>query len=74
MCQLKNLQSVKIPHETAVTYDAGVRGVKKEWSFPFLQWIVVIPNEELKNTLVSSKPEIKVLSSTFYKYLEYLVW
>ena len=48
---IKNLQSIKILHEAAVTCDAGVRGVKKEWNFPFLQWIVVTPNEELKNTL-----------------------
>jgi hypothetical protein len=30
MYPLKKLQSIKILHETAVTYDAGVRGVKKE--------------------------------------------
>lgn len=74
MYQLKNLQSIKILHETAVTYDAGVSGEKKEWNFPLLLWIVVISNEELKNTLATSELELKVLSSTFYKYLKYLVW
>jgi hypothetical protein len=63
----KKLQSIKILHETAVTYDGGLRGVKKrEWNFHFLQWIVVILNEELQNTLVTSKLELKVLSPTFF--------
>ena len=30
MYQLKYLQSTKVLHETAITYDAGLRGVKKE--------------------------------------------